>query len=238
MRQDAAAGGSIPYVISPEDLIQGSLKNYCGVVLDCETEDYLGTTVLFVPPDPGQEGAHFPRSGKSAWVTSINVVGARSEVLVRNSKKETRVAQLLLTSSAFGLVFLSVHTWPGTFGLAFLRMVTGPSSLPHREFVEPQCGDRVYVLGFEANWESGIIADVRLRPAKVISSVHGDVVKVDFTAGQLGGMLTTPRGFMGGLVVRADGYWTGLMTCKALPNHPELADFASASNIYSLLEEL
>ncbi len=138
-----------------QDLILRSLRSYCGVVLDPQTRQYLGTAVLFVPPDPGQQrAAHFPRSGKSAWVTSIKVVHEeatasrrRSQVLICNSKSETHAAQVLLTSQAFGLAFLSVHSWPGTFGLAFLQMVGGPSSLPHRLFVDPQYGDRVYILG-------------------------------------------------------------------------------------------
>lgn len=125
------------------------------MVLDPQTRQYLGTAVLFVAPDTGQQrAAHFPRSGKSAWVTSIKVVHEaatasrlRSQVLICNSKSETHAAQVLLTSQAFGLAFLSVHSWAGTFGLAFLQMLGGPSSLPHRLFVDPQYGDRVYILG-------------------------------------------------------------------------------------------
>jgi hypothetical protein len=92
---------------------------------------------------------------------------------------------------------------------------------------------------YEINQESGFEANLCLRPAKVTdNSVHGDAVKVDFTSGQLGGSLTSPREFMSSLVVRADGFWTGLITCNALPHHAELADFVSAYNIYSLLGEL
>ncbi|CAK9207555.1 unnamed protein product [Sphagnum troendelagicum] len=247
MYHGASLGISSPYVISPEDLILGSLRSYCGVVLDPQTRQYLGTAVLFVAPDTGQQrAAHFPRSGKSAWVTSIKVVHEaatasrlRSQVLICNSKSETHAAQVLLTSQAFGLAFLSVHSWPGTFGLAFLQMLGGPSSLPHRLFVDPQYGDRVYILGYEIKQESGFEANLCLRPAKVTdNSIHGDAVTIDFTSGQLGGSLTSPREFLSGLVVRADGFWTGLITCNALPHHAELADFVSAYNIYSLLGEL
>lgn len=118
------------------------------MVLDKETRVVLGTAVLFVPAEPSRQGAQIRKSGKSAWVTSVNTVEGRRQILIKNCKGEVHEAELLLTSGSFGLAFFSVHTWPGTFALAFLSMMTGPASLPHRAFVDVDRGDRVYVFGY------------------------------------------------------------------------------------------
>lgn len=128
-----------------KDLIWGSVKHYCGIVLDRETRTLLGTAVLFVPPDPSMSGCS--TFFKSAWVTCVKVVEGRTEVLIKTSKGGIHVAQLMLTSTTLGLALFSVHVWQGTFALAFLSRVTGPASLPHRLFVDVARNDRVYVIG-------------------------------------------------------------------------------------------
>lgn len=137
-----------------QDLIWESMKRYCAMVLDEESREFLGTAVLFVqqPVHTDQHlEAGLPRTCKSAWVTSVNALAGRKQVLVQNSNGESHLAVLLLRSVTFGLVFLSVHKMSGTFGLAFLSMVTSPSSLPHRSFVDAQHGDLVYVFGYSSN---------------------------------------------------------------------------------------
>ncbi|CAK9874969.1 unnamed protein product [Sphagnum jensenii] len=144
------------HLVSPKDLIWESMKRYCAMVLDEESREFLGTAVLFVqqPVHTDQHlEAGLPRTCKSAWVTSVNALAGRKQVLVQNSNGESHLAVLLLTSVTFGLVFLSVHKMSGTFGLAILSMVTSPSSLPHRSFVDAQHGDLVYVFGYEVNSE-------------------------------------------------------------------------------------
>lgn len=123
-----------------QDLIWASVKNYCGMVLDRETQAVLGTAVLFIPEDP--------KRGKPAWVTSVNTVEGRTEVLIKNCKGQIHISKLMLTSTAFGLAFFSIHAGRGTFALAFLSMVTGPARLPHRQYVDVDQGDRVYVFGY------------------------------------------------------------------------------------------
>ncbi|XP_073384991.1 uncharacterized protein [Physcomitrium patens] len=227
------------HVISPEDLIWGSVKQYCGMVLDKETKTLLGTAILVIPQDQqlAQQGSPFP---KSAWVTCVKVVEGRAEVLIKNSKGAIHVAQLLLTSTALGLALFSVHVWPGTFALAFLRRVSGPSRLPHRLFVDVDRSDRVYVLGYEEPWESesGAVADVRVRPGRIVDAGRNTIVEIDFTTGQLGGSIDFPVGFRGGLVVRADGLLAGVVTGDLLANHRTKIDFCTAFNVYSLLAEL
>jgi hypothetical protein len=65
-----------------------------------------------------------------------------------------------------------------------------------------------------------------------------EIVEVDFTKGRLGGSITTPAGFCGGLVARADGLWVGVITGQTLPRQPSQIDFCSAYNVYSFLDEL
>lgn len=148
------------------------MKHYCGVVLDRETRALLGTAILFMPSDPSTTtlesrqqtvaagtsttsssssrqaaAAAAEKFPKSAWVTCVKVVEGRTEVLIKNSKGNIHVAQLLLTSTTLGLALFSVHVWQGTFALAFLSRVAGPASLPHRLFVDVDRSDRVYVIG-------------------------------------------------------------------------------------------
>jgi hypothetical protein len=129
-----------------QDLVWGSVKSYVGMVLDRETNSLLGTAVLFMPPDPRQGSAQAAVS-KSAWVTCVQVVEGRTEVLIKNCRGSIHVAQLMLTSTALGLALFSVNMWQGTFALAFLSRVSGPASLPHRPFVDVDRSDRVYVIG-------------------------------------------------------------------------------------------
>jgi len=56
--------------------------------------------------------------------------------------------------------------------------------------------------------------------------------------GRLGGSVASPAGFRGALVVRADGHLAGVVTGQALPHHRTNIDFASAYDVYALLEEL
>ncbi|XP_024358953.1 uncharacterized protein [Physcomitrium patens] len=226
------------HVVSPEDLIWGSVKNYCGMVLDRETRALLGTAVLFVPPDTRRSGSSALQ--KSAWVTCVGVVEGRTEVLIKNSKGGIHVAQLMLTSTALGLALYSVHSWQGTFALAFLSRVAGPSGLPHRLFVDVDRNDRVYVIGYEEPWESEskTVSDVRIRPGRINDAGRYAIVEIDFTSGLLGGSISSPAGFRGGLVVRADGLLAGLVTGEILGSHPTDIDFSYAYNIYSLLSEL
>ncbi|KAG0608436.1 hypothetical protein M758_8G105500 [Ceratodon purpureus] len=236
------------HVISPEDLVWGSVKHYCGMVLDRETSAVLGTAILFMPPDQANipperkaETSSRPASGsKSAWVTSVKVVEGRTEVLIKNSRGNVHVAQLMLTSTVLGLALFSLHVGQGTFALAFLSRVIGPASLPHRLFVDVDRSDRVYVVGYEEPWESevGTISDVRVRPGRIIDAGRHAIVEIDFTSGQLGGSINSPVGFRGGLVVRADGLLAGVVTGDVLGNHPTNIDFSPAFNVYSLLEEL
>lgn len=65
-----------------------------------------------------------------------------------------------------------------------------------------------------------------------------EIVEVDFTKGRLGGSISSPAGFSGGLVARADGLWAGVITGQTMPGHPSRIDFCSAYNVYSFLEEL
>jgi hypothetical protein len=95
-----------------QDLVWLNVRNYCGMVLDRETGAVLGTAVLFIPTDSNR---------KSAWVTSVNTVEGRWEVVIKDSKGEIQEATLMLTSTAFGLAFFSARTWQKTFALAFLR---------------------------------------------------------------------------------------------------------------------
>lgn len=226
------------YVTSPEDLIWGSVKHYCGIVLDRETRTLLGTAVLFVPPDPSMSGCS--TFFKSAWVTCVKVVEGRTEVLIKTSKGGIHVAQLMLTSTTLGLALFSVHVWQGTFALAFLSRVTGPASLPHRLFVDVARNDRVYVIGYEEplGSETGLLADVRVRSGRVIDAGRHAIVEIDFETGRLGGSINIAAGFRGGLVVRADGLLAGLVTGEILGGHPTNIDFSYAINIYSLLAEL
>lgn len=128
-----------------QDLVWGSVKHYIGMVLDRETNNLLGTAVLFMPPEPRQGSqAAVP---KSAWVTSVQAVEGRTEVLIKNCRGVIHVAQLMLTSTTLGLALFSVNVWQGTFALAFLSRVSGPASLPHRLFVDVDRSDRVYVIG-------------------------------------------------------------------------------------------
>lgn len=221
------------HVVSPEDLVWLNVRNYCGMVLDRENGAILGTAVLFIPTSDS-------KNRKYAWVTSVNTVEGRWEVGIKDSKGEIQVAKLMLTSTAFGLAFFSVRTWQKTFALAFLNMVAGQASLPHRMSVDAERGDQVYVFGYEEPWESevGRIADIRVRPGKIIQAGNMEIVMVDFTKGQLGGSITTAAGFSGGLVARADGLWAGVVTGQTMPGHPSRIDFCSAYNVYSLLEEL
>lgn len=121
------------------------------MVLDRETSSLLGTAVLFVPPEQvalrqgGSRGVGV--MPKSAWVTCVQAVEGRTEVLIKNSRGGIHVAQLLLTSTALGLALYSVNVWQGTFALAFLSRVSGPASFPHRLFVDVDRSDRVYVIG-------------------------------------------------------------------------------------------
>ncbi|KAG0583366.1 hypothetical protein KC19_3G130900 [Ceratodon purpureus] len=220
------------HVVSPEDLVWLNVRNYCGMVLDRETGAVLGTAVLFIPTDS--------KNRKSAWVTSVNTVEGRWEVVIKDSKGEIQVAKLMLTSTAFGLAFFSVRTWQKTFALAFLSMVSGSASLPHRLSVDAERGDQVYVFGYEEPWESeiGKIADIRVRPGKITDAGNMEIVEVDFTKGRLGGSIATPAGFSGGLVARADGLWAGVITGQMLAGHPSRIDFCSAYNVYSFLDEL
>ena len=124
------------------------------MVLDRETRALLGTATLFIPPDhvniPVERQAGISRPAlnpKSAWVTSVKVVEGRTEVLIKNSRGNIHVAQLMLTSTALGLALFSVHMGQGTFALVFLSRVIGPASLPHRLFVDVDRSDRVYVIG-------------------------------------------------------------------------------------------
>jgi hypothetical protein len=122
------------------------------MVLDRETRAVLGTAILFMSPEPANPAAErqSPRPAvgpKSAWVTSVKVVEGRTEVLIKNSRGNVHVAQLMLTSTALGLALFSVHVGQGTFALAFLSRVIGPASLPHRHFVDVARSDRVYVIG-------------------------------------------------------------------------------------------
>ena len=123
-----------------QDLVWLNIRNYCGMVLDRETGTVLGSAVLFIPTDS--------KNRKSAWVTSVNTVESRCEVVIKDSKGEIQVAKLMLTSTTFGLAFFSVRTWQKTFALAFLSMVSGPASLPHRLYVDAERGDQVYVFGY------------------------------------------------------------------------------------------
>lgn len=93
---------------------------------------------------------------------------------------------------------------------------------------------------YEEPWESeaGTIADVRVRPGRIVDAGRHEIVEIDFTAGRLGGSINSPAGFRGGLVVRADGHLAGVVTGEVLASHPTNIDFASAYNVYSLLEEL
>lgn len=122
-----------------QDLVWLNVRNYCAMVLDRETGAVLGTAVLFIPTDS--------KNRKSAWVTSVNTVKGRWEVVIKDSKGEIQLAKLMLTSAAFGLAFFSVRTWQKTFGLAFLSLVPGPANLPHRLSVDVERGDQVYVFG-------------------------------------------------------------------------------------------
>lgn len=65
-----------------------------------------------------------------------------------------------------------------------------------------------------------------------------EIVEIDFTNGRLGGSITTPAGFSGGLVARADGPWVGVVTGQTMAGHTSRIDFCSAYNVYSFLEEL
>jgi len=124
------------------------------MVLDRETSELLGTAVLFVPPEPPAQGAGSSvarqKPPESAWVTCVQAVEGRTEVLIRNSRGSTHIAQLLLTSVALGLALFSVTVWQGTFALAFLSRVSGSAVLPHRLFVDVHRGDRVYVIGYSS----------------------------------------------------------------------------------------
>ncbi|KAG0556786.1 hypothetical protein KC19_11G079100 [Ceratodon purpureus] len=226
------------HVISPEDLVWGSVKHYIGMVLDRETNCLLGTAVLFMPPEPRQRSQ--AAALKSAWVTSVQAVKGRTEVLIKNCRGVIHVAQLMLTSTALGLAFFSVNVWQGTFALAFLSRVSGPASLPHRLSVDVERTDRVYVIGYEEPWESesATIADARVRPGRIVDAGRHTIVEIDFTTGQLGGSIDSPAGFRGGLVVRADGLLAGVVTGELLNSHRTNIDLSSAHNIYALLEEL
>lgn len=152
-----------------QDLIWGSVKHYCGMVLDRETRALLGTAVLFKQRDAQQQqqqgkagavgstaaestssgaGAGGAAGPRAAWVTCVKVVEGRTEVVIQTSKGTVHVAQLLLTSTTLGVALFSTHVWQGTFALAFLSRVAGPASLPHRLFVDALRRDRVYVLGY------------------------------------------------------------------------------------------
>ena len=101
----------------------------------------------------------------------------------------------------------------------------------------------IIVIGFcryEEPWQSeiGTIADVRVRPGRIIDAGRYAIVAIDFTTGRLGGSINSPAGFRGGLVVRADGLLAGVVTGEVLDNHPSSIDFSPAFNVYSLLEEL
>ena len=124
----------------------GSVKHYIGMVLDRETNSLLGTAVLFMPPE-SRQGSHAATAPKSAWVTCVQAVEGRTEVVIKNSRGGMHVAHLMLTSPALGLALFSVDVWQGTFALAFLSRVSGPASLPHRLFVDVDRSDRVYVIG-------------------------------------------------------------------------------------------
>ncbi|KAG0600999.1 hypothetical protein M758_11G076600 [Ceratodon purpureus] len=136
---------SVVIVFHLQDLVWGSVKHYIGMVLDRETNCLLGTAVLFMPPEPRQRSQ--AAALKSAWVTSVQAVKGRTEVLIKNCRGVIHVAQLMLTSTALGLAFFSVNVWQGTFALAFLSRVSGPASLPHRLSVDVERTDRVYVIG-------------------------------------------------------------------------------------------
>lgn len=209
-----------------------NIRHYCGMVLDLETRAVLGTAVLFIPNGSNNR--------KSSWVTSVNTVEGRWEVAIKDCEGEIQLAKLMLTSTAFGLAFFSVRPQQKTFALAFLSMVAGPASLPHRACVDAERGDQVYVFGYEEPWESevGKIADVRVRPGIITEAGSMEILEIDFTKGRLGGSIATPTGFSGGLVARADGLWIGVITGHMMQGHPSLIDFSSAYSVYSFLDEL
>lgn len=93
---------------------------------------------------------------------------------------------------------------------------------------------------YEEPWQSeeGTISDVRVRPGRIIDAGRHAVVEIDFTTGRLGGSIDSTVGFRGGLVVRADGLFAGVVTGEVLGDHPTNIDFSPAYNVYSLLEEL
>lgn len=93
---------------------------------------------------------------------------------------------------------------------------------------------------YEEPWESesGAVADVRVRPGRIVDAGRNTIVEIDFTTGQLGGSIDFPVGFRGGLVVRADGLLAGVVTGDLLANHRTKIDFCTAFNVYSLLAEL
>ncbi|XP_024379962.1 uncharacterized protein [Physcomitrium patens] len=220
------------YVVAPEDLVWLNIRHYCGMVLDLETRAVLGTAVLFIPNGSNNR--------KSSWVTSVNTVEGRWEVAIKDCEGEIQLAKLMLTSTAFGLAFFSVRPQQKTFALAFLSIVAGPTRLSHQLFVDANRGDQVYVFGYEEPWESeaGRIADVRVRPGRIIEAGNMEIVEIDFTKGRLGGSITTPSGFSGGLVTRSDGLWIGVITGQTVEGHSSLIDFSSAYNVHSLLDEL
>lgn len=77
-----------------------------------------------------------------------------------------------------------------------------------------------------------------MRPGRITDAGKREIVEIDFTTGQLGGSISTPMGFSGGLIVRADGVFAGVVTGHTMESHNNLIDFSSAYTIYSLLEEL
>jgi hypothetical protein len=93
---------------------------------------------------------------------------------------------------------------------------------------------------YEEPWESeaGTVSDVRVRPGRIIDAGRHAIVEIDFTIGRLGGSIVSPAGLRGGLVVRADGLFAGVVIGEVLGSHPSNIDFSPAFNVYSLLEEV
>ncbi len=182
-----------------------SAKPFCGMIFDKHNDCFLGTAIIYKDMAIDELG-----SGKSAWVTSKHCVEGHKEVIIWNNKGEEKRGRILQSYVDYGMTYMTCNH------------IEAPLPLPG---VLVKKGDKVYLIGFECS-ASTPTPELRMRVGDVLEpkTVDLDLIEIDFGEGLFGGNIINAWGFLGGLLVRADGCWIGIITrvvnakqCLAIP---------------------